>query len=933
MKKALLVLLALLLTPLLLGEVSLPAEAAHKHKWEDEEVVAEPTCIQPGSKIQVCYNCPDSITGRSTRTVEIPALGHKWGKRIWVKQPDCTHQGTFYRTCTRCGKKTETYREKALGHDWGKQVVTKKADCTHEGVYTSTCSRCKQQKTEKIKALGHDWGKQALTQKTDCTHEGVYTSTCSRCKQQKTVKTVKALGHDWDEGVITREPHGFTPGVRTFTCRRDSSHTYTEEVDPFERLFAGLENKPFDLANLTPIVITKQPVGGYVARESDEGIELSVEVKGGEPPYTYEWHQGSKSESLQNTASELANWLGGLLGLGQDEIDAMLAAQTDKIVGENEPVYHVTEGGHRYWCVVRDCEEQDAESDKVTVDFKIGIWTQPGSKNLSEGSPVYLECKAYNGSGEYTYEWFKWNDSEGDDFYMGSEMPLPVAEAGEYYCIAMDAVTGSTAESDNAVVYEAQPLTIEIIDGDQTLSPDETGMLTAKVSGGVPPYEGKWSWPFHDELFTETTESDENVFIAQTEKAGWYTFDVKDSMNNVASANVYRYDKQLDILEQPKGGILPKGGAVEMSILVGGGEGPYTFILYRNGEEYIRGENDTPTMNGLPYGFRPYNPGNYYFYVVDSHGAYCISDTVIVEEEEFLAIDLTPTAEIFSAYSPVELRVRAEGGAEPYEYMWLKINDDNVCTRAGDNSPVLRTNVPGEYFCVVTDNEKNTASSPAMTAAYAYTKPLILEQPKDTYVELNEDGSLKATLTCRAVTDKGKSDGLKYIWEWRGEKSWYQLSELGPTVSVVSAGMYRCNVVDVATGESVYSNNVFVAEKLECVEAEYLGRAYISGLGYYAFKIKGGIGPYTINCYYLFDLVDYIRDILYETRTVEDSKGVDPFENKLPMYMEFINYRETPPHQRSSETSWYVVVTDASGQECTSEIVSWRDIVIQHLSD
>ncbi len=728
--------------------------------------------------------------------------------------------------------------------------------CTEPGWKVQSCS-CGQTRDVKLPALGHSFSTKTYTGYADCTHYGIFYWTCSRCGYQSQGND-KPLGHDWDEGVITTPPQGFTPGVKTYTCKRDPSHTYTEEVAPEDWLFATLEGDfvfqgftdgSFQLTNIPPLVIVKQPEGGYVGRETDEGFELSIEVKGGEPPYSYEWHQGYESQSLEDTATALANWLGGILGYSKDEIDAMMASEHDKVVGDDEPYCHVFEGGRRYWCEVTDNMKQHITSDEVIVGYKIGIQTQPGRFNLTEGSPAYLECKAYAGSGQYKYEWFKWNDTEGDDYYMGTEMPLPVTEAGEYYCIAIDAVTGDTAESADAIVYESAPLTIEVIDANQTLEPHEKGTLSVKVTGGVPPYEGKFGWPFHDALSTQVDDPSVEgaVFTAQTDEAGWYTFNVKDSMVNLASANLYRYNTPITIVRQPYGGTLAsdKSGH-EIYIEVSNCELPVTYSFYRNGIS----TGAVFEVDDYVADFTLYEPGVYYIVISDAIDRRTETDSFNVAENDFHVVEWTTAGAIKSNGEAARLEVKAEGGVEPYDYYWL-IARPNVTDIVGKHEPYLWAKEPGDYFCVVVDSENKSTSSVFIPVTYSGTKPIIIVSPENRIrASRFPGGALDCSLHCEAITPSGDRVGLEYVWEMDVPGIGWETVSKGEWFYPEDPGRYRCRVTDTATGEYTYSIITLVQELItyhgivqeESVIGNQLWRFYLAFDG-----VDGG--PFTVQVY------------------------------------------------------------------------------------
>ena len=93
MKRLLCLLLAF---TLLMACACLPAGAEHTHKWKDVDTIQQPTCTEPGWKIQYCTGCGQ------TRDVRIPALGHDM-TGIRVDMPSCTEAGKSYRYCQREG--------------------------------------------------------------------------------------------------------------------------------------------------------------------------------------------------------------------------------------------------------------------------------------------------------------------------------------------------------------------------------------------------------------------------------------------------------------------------------------------------------------------------------------------------------------------------------------------------------------------------------------------------------------------------------------------------------------------------------------------------------------------------------------------------------------------------------------------------------------
>lgn len=94
------------------------------------------SCTANGSTDVVCDKC-----GAVTKTIEVPALGHKYGEYATTKEPTCTEAGEKTATCSVCGdKKTEEI--KALGHKYSEFTVTKEATDQEAGKMEAKCTVC-----------------------------------------------------------------------------------------------------------------------------------------------------------------------------------------------------------------------------------------------------------------------------------------------------------------------------------------------------------------------------------------------------------------------------------------------------------------------------------------------------------------------------------------------------------------------------------------------------------------------------------------------------------------------------------------------------------------------------------------------------------------------------------------------------------------------
>ena len=840
--------LFILVFALLLGCAALPAGAEHTHHWVDGPNIQQPTCTEPGWKTQYC-DCGQS------RDVQLPALGHEFSQQVYTGYADCTHYGSFYWVCQRCGAHS---------------------------------------------AIGND----------------------------------KPLGHDWDEGVITKAPQGFTPGEKLYTCKRDPSHTYTEEVKPTSWLFATLEGDfvfqgfadgSIELRDIPPLVIVKQPEGGYVDEESDEGLVMTVEVSGGEPPYTYEWHMADRMlESISDDtlaaisggasidASDWSSMVGSMFGgmLPEWMIDSMPQVDvSSEVVGDDSPELHACRGNCEYWCKITDSRKQSIESDKVAVDYKIYITEQPRNVNLTGVETAVLTCKAAGGRAEngYTYTWY---DQDGTEMGTGPEFAWDLE--GEYYCVASDGV--DTAVSDSAVLYIADRLKIRYASaGGDLYWPEDEGKLMAIVSGGVPPYEATWTGnPFTIE---GAAVGKYTVFTGVSSATGDYTFTVTDSMEARAEKTVTRRDRQLTITRQPEGGLIPAGENLPLSVELEEAQLPVYFELFQNGQHFT-----DATSYSLSCTFEVDEPGIYYYRVKDDFGHRATSDSVVLVGEEFTIEEQTSEAKLKSPADTAELMVKVKGGTSPYTYEWRRKFFGWVKLDDGDQSSKTVDSI-GTYICHVTDDKGRSVWSQPIKVTYAGEEPLIIVQPSSIVLEPDQNGF---TLNCKAISGTGDDSGIIYAWYyWQksnlisGLGEWKLMGvETQGRVTDYREGLYRCVVTDMATGKNTCSEVALVAEKLQCTKME-VKREYtpVDPNGKYwgvDMSFSGGTGPYTIQIFSIYYRYSKQRtDVLYSETVVDDIRN---YHRMLPMYHEFVDTSEYQAVISAEEAQYFMIVKDAGGQ-------------------
>ncbi|MBR6499131.1 MAG: hypothetical protein IKT23_05525, partial [Clostridia bacterium] len=633
-----------------------------------------------------------------------------------------------------------------------------------------------------------------------------------------------------------------------------------------------------------------------------------------------------------------------LLGMSEEAISAELDQYTLEslsVLEGEEQEFHATQGGYGYYCVVTDSVKQTATSDIAKTKSTISIWTNPSNANLMGKDSVTLACTATGGSGEYGFSWYKVSEDDEDiwegfgttddeGFNAGKHNEIEIDECGEYYCEAEDLVTHHTATSRVATVYAAPQLRIYVSETTLTRDPGAEVSLSAAIRGGVPPYDIHWEcYGDEDPEYEIMSDEETTSTVAITHKAGMYTVYAEDEVGNYTWQTISRYDPDLTIAQQPVGGTMYSNDHEDISIAIADGEAPYHYTLYHNNKVYKE-----DTIDDAKATFEVEDPGVYYFRVEDSTSRGCTSATATFELPNIKVTILTPSAEIKRWGDPAYLEIAAEGGTEPYYYMWIRIGEDESWHHdANFNSSHYVAYEDGEYFCIVVDAENDSAYSDVMTVTYTGGEPVIIEQPQShTSAERFPDGAFDVSLHCRATTPSGDYAGIKYVWEiYLPNIGWAQTTTTGEWFYPVEPGLYRCRVINTATGEYVYSKVATVSEKLSLtVEPTGKGGLY-SELGEYRYIISGGVAPYnleiTLVSKYPSPQEDgYVEMIDFEAPYIGYC-GIPQFPAKGVIDLEiFRDFWYWNPYEGQTKYKWYyasyyMVLTDAAGSSVTSDLI------------
>lgn len=194
-----------------------------EHTPGEYEILASPTCTEPGRRIQKCAVCQAEMGDEE----EIPANGHTWGEAEHIGAATCTEPGKVQYTCMVCrtidGPK-ECPEHKALGHTFVWRNNNDAAIGKNE-TRTPVCSVCgyvDEEHTEEIPNTAlheHSYIEWTYNNDATCYEDGTQSSICDICKNPDTKITKPAPG--------TKLDHVFTNYVSNgdATCQKDGTET------------------------------------------------------------------------------------------------------------------------------------------------------------------------------------------------------------------------------------------------------------------------------------------------------------------------------------------------------------------------------------------------------------------------------------------------------------------------------------------------------------------------------------------------------------------------------------------------------------------------------------------------------------------------------------------------------------------------------------
>lgn len=519
-----------------------------------------------------------------------------------------------------------------------------------------------------------------------------------------------------------------------------------------------------------PPQLVAQPITTAVSCSEQQNGRIEINASGGKPPYTYQWSNGKQGKVLT--------------GLSQGN----------------------------YECTVTDaygCRVTATVNLKGNTPIQISLKTKnPTCANFSDGA---ITATVTGGTSLYNYTW-----SNGS-----KEKDIKELKSGNYALTVQDA-NGCSATA-NATLAEPSAIVISHTQKDILCSGASTGIVTLKVTGGMPPYSYKWS---NGAVSPEIVNLSAGVYAVNvtdvngcSEKyevtlkqppslilslkatpvscAGatngsitgevkngvppfYWSFSGQKSGNPMSAGNLWLENlpageykvtvtdgnkcsqTQTVVIASPQGGEM-KIQLVAKDAFCGPNEGEITAIIQGGVPPYTfnwsNGGNGEKITN--------LSAGTYSVTVTDSRKCVAV-EKMTIKQSPALAITITPTPPTCSNLENGRLEATVSGGNPPYAYAWA----------SGQTTPKQENLGGGNYSLTVTDAKGCSATQKATLISPPAIKANIKEIPPS--CTNTADGRLEVQVS-------GGTPPFTYVWSTGANV---------PVLNDIRAGEYTVTITD-----------------------------------------------------------------------------------------------------------------------------------------
>ncbi|CAL2093659.1 T9SS type A sorting domain-containing protein [Tenacibaculum sp. 190524A02b] len=450
--------------------------------------------------------------------------------------------------------------------------------------------------------------------------------------------------------------------------------------------------------------------------------KLTASVKGGVPPYSYQWKDNSGVSISNSSFIEVISGIYSLevedanknkvlissielkepeaLSFGAiDTVDVLCFGKATgsisvDVSGGIKPYTYSWSNG-KVGASIQDLVAGDYTVTvidknlceiKTTVEVKqplVGLSIATEEKRDATGfglSNGYIKVKVSGGTPDYVYQW----KDESEQILTSITNELSNISAGTYELTVID--KGNCIISSTYVIEEPAKLEVDVTEV-SILCNGEQGKLTASVKGGVPPYSYQWK----DNSGVSISNSSFIEVIS-----GIYSLEVEDANKNkvLISSIELKEPEALSFGAIDTVDVLCFGKATgSISVDVSGGIEPY---VYTWSHTTINSNQLTNLAKGV-----------YQLRVTDKNGCFISDNFIEVSEPDLYEVSETnlvrPSSDLVN---DGEINIKIVGGEAPYNYLWKNqdgttIKDENTSQKSNEITNLDE----GTYTIRITDNK------------------------------------------------------------------------------------------------------------------------------------------------------------------------------------------------------------------------------------
>lgn len=561
----------------------------------------------------------------------------------------------------------------------------------------------------------------------------------------------------WDNEETTATATQLAPTAHTVTVTDSRGCTAEATIDISE-----------DIQDLTVSIDATQEMDC-----DGNGAALSVSVKGGKAPFTYNWSEANLTGETASdlSAGDYAVTVTDAAGTTQNATFTIKAPVAVAVTvqqktpastgGEDGQAEAKAQGGTGSYIYVWDNGETNATAENLSagshgvtitdengctasaeIDISEDILPLSAEINITKNidcataSNAALSVSTNGGKAPFTYQW-------SDDNITGESAEN--LAAGTYSVTISDAV-GATQTAEIAIEAPT-PLTVTITAKSPASTGNADGKAEAKVDGGTGSYTYSW-------------DNGTNTATAKNLAPGTRSVTITDENGCTASAEI---DISEDILPLVATTNLQReidcqgANTAAVTIDVNGGKAPFTYA-------WDKSELEGASANNLA-------AGTYNVVVTDATGTDA-NLTIEIEEPDAINAVASVSSPASTGNADGVAVIKAEGGAGGFSYEW-----DN-----GENKATAKKLAPGVHSVTVTDKNGCSVESSVEISEDILPLTVTIEQTQD----LDCNGAASAVAQ---VTVRGGKQPFEYAWNDSNLK--------GENINQLAAGNYELTVTDV----------------------------------------------------------------------------------------------------------------------------------------